>query len=207
MINSMICMGFDFRKKIDKQLFKGKLSADIFVWQRPEKISEHIYHGTYMWKTFYPIVNLYLDYQQLIEVTKKFGYQPDDYASFAMTAHKPDLELFYDCYREIDEGGKIWSETWFGNKVILGVDLQKNGWHFLGFDALDISAKISGLHGCGDLKEGEESFKFYAGCVMNQYGLFDNYADADQFARLRDDEIPQHASFYPVGLWVKNIFT
>lgn len=71
----------------------------------------------------------------------------------------------------------------------------------LGFDVCD-DALISGLMNCGvgvfQRNDLVKRFKIF----INEYGLFDRFDIAQDFAGVIDGLVPEHAPFIPIGLFV-----
>lgn len=72
-------------------------------------------------------------------------------------------------------------------------------WIFLGYDVAD-SGFTSGLSNCG-FGQDVHGLRAEWGTRLNAFGLFDSAADALAFARLSDQRIPEHATFFAFGLW------
>lgn len=76
--------------------------------------------------------------------------------------------------------------------------LISNGWSFRGYDVCDLRGLISGILGCGDIS----SYQKYVE-RLNSSSLFDDIYLAREFAEWRSVEIPSHAPFITIGIYLR----
>jgi hypothetical protein len=79
-------------------------------------------------------------------------------------------------------------------------ELVSAGWHFRGFDVVDLDGLISGLKGCDYREPAWSQLRTIYAEHLNEDGLFFHALTASQFAEVRGLEIRQHAPFVVVGL-------
>jgi hypothetical protein len=73
-------------------------------------------------------------------------------------------------------------------------DSEVQGWTPVGYDIAD-RYLLSGLMDCGYGDEQREELSGWSG-RLNEFGLFDEHELADEFRRLTDRRVPEHAPFF-----------
>jgi hypothetical protein len=73
-------------------------------------------------------------------------------------------------------------------------------WSLLGFDVVD-GWLLSGLTNCGYLRDEIEAQRSRWAPHLNAHHLFDDEAQASEFAKLADLRVREHAPFYICALW------
>ncbi|MBI5479440.1 MAG: hypothetical protein HY906_11315 [Deltaproteobacteria bacterium] len=78
---------------------------------------------------------------------------------------------------------------------------RDRAWPLIGYDVADTSG-LSGLSNCGyDLGFEREELQGTYAARLNDGHLFTTADDADEFRRMCDRRVPEHAPFFVYGLW------
>lgn len=79
-------------------------------------------------------------------------------------------------------------------------ELDAAGWAFWGYDVAD-AWLTSGLTNCGFTPAEKGPFLQRYSRALNNYGLFDDYKLATEYARETNLRVPGHAPFLVFGMW------
>lgn len=195
-----ISLGFDLRINPDLQtenrtqlnqyLVPGlysPISADANVWitaAKMEKLTEHVDTNPLHLKTR---VDLLLDActQQAVSSSELWPV--------CFTASEPAFVVLRERF-----GSQCFDD-------LPGEDeLLSRGWQRFGFDTVDLDGLISGLKGCGYLEPTWSQLRSCFGSALNEFGLFEDWSSASEFAEVRGLQIRSHAPFVVSGVLVKN---
>lgn len=199
-----LCLGYDLRLPIqssswvapphlDSQCLAPRgfqLSADPNVWPSTTEVSELICDQI---GTLANPLCLASDIDLLIKTCKDKGINTDEMLAVAFTCLEENFIPLNERY-----GGPGWFKSSKSED-----DMRNFGWEFVGFDILDLNGLISGLSGCEYKPESKQKLYANFANALNDLGLFNSNILALRFANVRGLQIPQHAPFTPVGVWIK----
>ncbi|MFO1171255.1 MAG: hypothetical protein U1E49_09825 [Hyphomicrobiaceae bacterium] len=188
-----VCIGFDARIRpgsrsdLPAPLIGGRtfLSADPSVWLPPQALADQ-------WNGPIPDWGNSLGLAKDVHALRPFPTGPDD-CLVALTASKHVVAT------EIQRAGPGYFDVIRSERELLA-----DGWTLVGFDALDTSGLISGLHGCGFAEPSLLYFQHHFWPQLNEACLFETDRDAAAFGAYRGVEIREHAPFVEVGVCVKS---
>lgn len=98
------------------------------------------------------------------------------------------IELWHDLYRMPETRWQIAAES------LNEGDAAPSEWLTVGFDVADADF-ISGLMNCGYNEKEREELRRWAK-ELNDYGLLADFEAADDFRRMTDRRVPEHAPFF-----------
>jgi hypothetical protein len=84
-------------------------------------------------------------------------------------------------------------------------DLVAMGWSCIGFDVGSSYGDLSGLMNCGYTPTEKPGLVSRFAIHLNERGLFDSSAEADEFRANCDVRVAEHAPFVVYGLWVQGL--
>jgi hypothetical protein len=200
-----LCLGYDLRLPIqndslvipsylEEQCLVSKriqLSGDPNVWPNTLDVANLIYG--HIWILSNPL-GLANNINILIKNCRDRGIDTDEMVAVALTCFEENFIALNERY----------GTGWLGELVVSEDELKISGWDFVGFDILDLNGLISGLSGCGYKPSSKHELQAIFADALNDVGLFDSSLSALRFANVRALQIPQHAPFTIVGIWIKS---
>jgi hypothetical protein len=161
-------------------------SADPSVWLRPDAVDQLVAEDT----NSYPL-GLRNTLQDILSALRNRGIPIADLSPISLTIDEARSKTFY----------RLFGDEYF-RSALTDEDLVSKGWRFLGFDVVELNGLISGLKGIGYQEPMWAQMRAQFGPALNDVGLFGDERQASQFARVRGNQIPTHAPFDVVGLFV-----
>jgi hypothetical protein len=165
-----------------------QLSADPNIWPYAPGVAELLQDNI---GSLSNPLGLAIDFDLLLENCKACRIDTNRTTGVALTCFEANLIALNDQY----------GTGWF-NSTQTESELINCGWSLAGFDTLDLRGLISGLSGCGYKSTTKHELKAYFSKKINKTGLFSTNSWAEKFANVRGLQIPQHAPFIPVGVWI-----
>lgn len=116
-----------------------------------------------------------------------------------LAAQKLSLLVAFDIPNELAE----LLEATFGLEP-LSLDLlsEDHGWHFLGFDVVDIRTQCSAFYSFSWSQKEWRNIVQETALKINSCGIIPSEAEALNISLYFDKIIPEHAPFSPCGVWV-----
>lgn len=192
-MDGRVCIGFDARARpgsrsdLPASLVGGRivLTADPAVWLPPQALADQLTGPIPDWGNS-------LSSAKDVRALRQYSTEPDD-CLVALTASEHVVAT------EIQRAGPGYFDDIRPERALLD-----DGWTLAGFDVLDSSCLISGLHGCGYAEPSLLYFQRHFWPQLNDACLFETDRDAAAFAEYRGLEIRAHAPFVVVGVCIKN---
>lgn len=188
-----VCIGFDARVRpgsrsdLPAPLIGGRtvLSADPAVWLPPQALGDQLHGPIPEWGNS-------LSLAKDVRALRQYLTEPDN-VLVALTASEHVVAT------EVQRTGPGYFDIIQSERELLD-----KGWTLVGFDALDTSCLISGLHGCGYAEPSLIYFERHFWPQLNEACLFEADRDAAAFGTYRGLEIRAHAPFVVVGVCVRS---
>lgn len=192
-MDGRVCIGFDLRVRpgsrsdLPASLIDGRtvLTADPAVWLPPQALADQLTGPIPDWCNS-------LSLAKDVRALRHFLTGPDD-CLVALTAGEHVVAI------EIQRAGPGYFEDVRSER-----ELHDDGWTLVGFDVLDTSCLISGLHGCGYADAALLYFQTHVLPQLNAACLFQTACAAGEFGEYRGLDIRAHAPFVVVGVCVKS---
>lgn len=169
------------------------ISADSRIWPQPNELDDFYYEAL----DWHPL-GIDTDYEEMLNKLHKLGVHTEGLIPLCITL---PVETIVTSKRLCGP----WAANYRHEQELLA-----QGWHFLGFEPVELNGLTSGLKGIGYREpfRSELQARFGAelqarfGAALNEVGLFTDDTISAEFAKIIGAEIPSHAPFDVVAILI-----